>query len=800
MAAEHAEPCPQRELIEAFAHDKLEAAQRREAERVLEENQECREYFRRLTAGRYPHGDDYTIIDQVGKGGFGVVYKAIPHAKERIEALKVLFSKTPLLTKYFENEVRLIARLRHPNIATLYDAQLSTPPLYYTMEFVEGQRLNDYVKEHEVSLAERLDIIKAVAQAIGYAHEQGVVHRDLKPQNVLVDKDGRPHIIDFGIAKKLALAEARPPETEGAQEKDHEGPVGTLGYIAPEQEKGGAVDERADIFALGALLFHCVTGEPARLAKVPDQRTRILRQRQVVQPEDLGAIIARCVEGSPEDRYATCAEFVADLDDYLAGRPIRARERPFWGYHAYRGLLLLVRAHPFFVRVPVAILISGLLTGMFWSMETTRTLLRGGNRDHTMMIGFTPGTLEAVEDGRIGADLPELSTFNDRSWRMLYGELFEKLAQASPRVVLWDSYPDEESEFDEQLARGLRKLRAAGTPVVVAAAKFDINGEPELCEAVREAVDRFGTILVGDPGKHPTRYEVTHCIERGLGTPIPGLALAGFAAVRFPDCDLRVDLDADDLKLELQYRKRDPKRGESHYEEDTDPFSLHSVETFEVGNKAFRDVFLRQREALHDGDKIANALVDTHPNAYWAARTIAVEDVLLADARQLREWFSGRAVVIGQMRPPLDEFVNGRGEKIFGCQIHADAIDQLLAKIQYERVVRAKLAGRNGLWCGVAVISVSLMGQRRWRSLRRVTLVCSLVFLVGMLLGAQGGIRIADKWLLELLIAVTGLLTAGSLTFWAKAIRERQLALSPSAVTLVSEGPTLESTVLAETR
>ncbi|MBU0618467.1 MAG: protein kinase, partial [Planctomycetes bacterium] len=181
MPDDRPEPCPQHELIEAFAHDKLDDVQRREAESVLQESEPCRELFRQLTAGRYPRLPNYTIIGQVGKGGFGVVYKAIHHAKERTEALKVLFSKTPLLTEYFQDEVHLIARLRHANIATLYDAQLSTPPLYYTMEFVEGERLSEYLKRGDVSLAERIDIIKSVARAVGYAHTQGVVHRDLKP-------------------------------------------------------------------------------------------------------------------------------------------------------------------------------------------------------------------------------------------------------------------------------------------------------------------------------------------------------------------------------------------------------------------------------------------------------------------------------------------------------------------------------------------------------------------------------------------------------------------------------------------
>ncbi|RMF72358.1 MAG: hypothetical protein D6744_16935, partial [Planctomycetota bacterium] len=134
MSSATAKSCPHWELVAALARGELRGPAQRDVERHLERHRACREEFRRLTAGRFPQIENYTIVEQIGKGGFGVVYKAIHHDKERIEALKVLFTKTPLMTSYFENEVHLIAKLRHPHIATLYDAHLSSEPLYYTME------------------------------------------------------------------------------------------------------------------------------------------------------------------------------------------------------------------------------------------------------------------------------------------------------------------------------------------------------------------------------------------------------------------------------------------------------------------------------------------------------------------------------------------------------------------------------------------------------------------------------------------------------------------------------------------
>ena len=796
MASEPIEPCAQRQLIEAFAADKLDDAGRLQVETLLQQSEPCREYFRQLTAGRYPQLPNYTIIAQVGKGGFGVVYKAVHHAKERTEALKVLFSKTPLLTSYFQNEVRLIARLRHPGIATLHEAQLSTPPLYYTMEFVEGERLNEYLKRHEVSLAARLDIIKAVARAVGYAHGQGVVHRDLKPQNILIDADGQPHIVDFGIAKRLA--ETRAAGGEDGDRKGHEGPVGTLGYIAPEQEKGGPVDARADIFALGALLFHCVTGEPARLASVPDQRSRILRERQVPQPEDLSAIIGRCVEQSPDDRYATCTDLIADLDNYLAGRPIAARASPGWIYQAVRIAALVMRESPVTVRTAVLVLVAAFLTWYFWAVEAYRHGGKAG-ADRTVMIGFTDEDVRAIREGRIGADLPGLSADNRRSWRLLYGRLMERLAEAAPLVVVWDGWLDTCSEYDAALLDGLRAVRANGVPVVVAALKFDVNGDPEICEPIRAEIDGYGSVF-GAPGeKHPNAYEVALCIQRGYEQPIPGLALAAFAAVALRNSDYKLELDARGERLRLLHRPRHPESGKSVWEK-FDEFSLHQLVTAaEEGGPLKVQLALGR---VNPDDKVAHVLVNARPNAYWRAanRTLTFEQVLSADTGQLRQWFDGRAIVVGHMRAREDSHTRGNGEQMFGCQVQAEAVDALLAQAKPHRFKRPELAARNVFWCGIAVLLASLLRPRRWRSLRWATLICMLLLVGGVLLGGHAGIYIAERWLLEPLIALTCFLTAGSLALWTKIVREHQLGLAPSAIRLTAEHPTLSSTVLAETR
>lgn len=797
------EPCPQRDLIEAFASDKVDESQRGEAEALLQRSEPCREYFRQLTAGRFPRLPNYTIIGQVGKGGFGVVYKAVHHAKERTEALKVLFSKTPLLTEYFQNEVHLIARLRHPNIATLFDAQLATPPLYYTMEFVEGERLNDYLKRPDVTLAERINIIQAVAGAVGYAHNQGVVHRDLKPQNILIDHEGQARVVDFGISIKLA--EVGAPEGSGElPRKSQEGPVGTLGYIAPEQEKGGVIDARADIFSLGALLFHCVTGEAARLATIPDQRLRALRERKVVQPEDINAIIGRAVAADPDDRYRTCEQFSADLENYLAGRMIQAREKPSLAYMLYRAGTLVVRDAPFTVRTAVLVLIAGFLTWWFWAMEA-RAVSQEFVVDRTVMIGLTPDTLEAVREGVIGGNLPGLDPVpypGNKTWRMLYGELLKKIAVAEPRVVMIDSHLSDcapEPHLDAAFIEGMKALRA---PVIIGAVEFAPNGDPIMCQDILEVVRErggFGTLMGVGVDKDESLFEVNYCIQRGLEQPIPGLAVAAFAAWRHPDCRPELQIETDRQRLVVKYRKRTIEApGESRYQDQPDTFDLQWLDTYDENHPKFKYA----GTILRPGDVLAFASTRAHLNQYWQEndRTLSFEQILTADDEQVRRWLNDRAIVIGQMLPGLDHHLRKSGEFMYGCQLHAEAIEGLMSNRTFHRFNRPELAIRNFVWCGVGVILAGLPRPRRWQSLRTVMALCLGLFILGAWMGAIAAISRNEWWVLEVCIAFTGIITAGALTFLTKAARERQMSMTPGAIRVSTESPTLASTLLAETR
>ena len=666
------------------------------------------------------------------------------------------------------------------------------------MEYVEGEQLNEYIKNQDVSLAERLKIIRTVVEAVAYAHRQGVVHRDLKPQNVLIDATGEPHVVDFGIAKKLALAGGTPPAEN--QQEGHEGPVGTLGYIAPEQEKGGPIDSRADIFALGALLFHTVTGEPARLATVADQRDRVLRDRGVPQPDDLSAVIARCVQPKPEDRYSTCDDLYDDLTRYLAGRRVATAEPSNWLYEGYRGLLLAIREYPISVAFAIWIVAASTLTWYFWAVEAN-IIGKMEPEGRTVMIGLTAGTIEAIEDGVIGQDLPGLDPTNPKSFRMLYGALFKRLALAKPLVVVVDSWVEDcVEEYDPYLIDGIKTLDA---PVVFGANCFNINGDPVTCDAVRAVAAGFGTIMGADAGKHPHAYEVTYCLQRGFDEPIPGLALAGYLATRHPDSTPRLHMNPDEHTVRVRYQKKSPERDEYRWEPDEDEFDLHSVQTV-AGNRGTFQIMINAG-AVREGDMVGNKLVPARPSKYWHAnRTFSFEQVLLASDEQVREWFGDRAILIGQMRDDVPDIIGDRhqradGEEIYGCRLHAEALDALFSAIPQHRLHRAGLALRTGIWCLVGILLANIVRLTPLRKLWHAALLSAALITFSMLVGGSS-LYGYERWTIEVVIASSCATLAAGVWLFLYTVRRRQLGLTPSAIKLTSEAPTMASTVLAETR
>lgn len=284
-------------------------------------------YIRRMPLVPGSRLGAYEIVATLGAGGMGEVYRARDTRLRRDIALKVLpeevASSADRLAR-FEREARIVARLNHPNIVTLHSIEEADGVRFLTMELVEGRSLADLVAPGGLPLAQVLDLMIPLAEALGAAHEHGVVHRDLKPANVMVTHEGRVKVLDFGVAKLMtAPATLTPaqPEAPTTQLTAAMEVVGTVPYMAPEQLFGEAVDARTDLFSLGILLFELVTGRrpfegaslwEAAAAMMRDQPPVLSRSRPEV-PLELERVVGRCLEKQPAARYQSAAELANDL-------------------------------------------------------------------------------------------------------------------------------------------------------------------------------------------------------------------------------------------------------------------------------------------------------------------------------------------------------------------------------------------------------------------------------------------------------------------------------------------------------
>jgi serine/threonine-protein kinase len=276
--------------------------------------------------------DRYEVQELLGSGGMASVYRAHDKLLERSVALKILhdhFSRDPEYVERFRREARAIARVSHPNIVTVIDRGTYEGQEYIVFEHVRGETLKDLVKRNgPLPVGEALAFVHQVARALAFAHDQGIVHRDVKPHNVLVDDERGAKVTDFGLARSLELD----------QDITQTGTVmGTSDYISPEQASGQPADERSDQYALGVLLYELLAGEvpfpaegymAAAVRHVQDPVPSIRERRRDVSPK-VDELIQRAMAKRPEDRFPTTAALIAALEACLAevddaGPPDRA--------------------------------------------------------------------------------------------------------------------------------------------------------------------------------------------------------------------------------------------------------------------------------------------------------------------------------------------------------------------------------------------------------------------------------------------------------------------------------------------
>lgn len=425
----------------------------------------------------------YTLLNELGRGGMGVVYKARQAMLNRYVALKMILNGEkagPQERIRFLAEAEAVAHLQHPNIVQIYEVGEHDDCPFLSLEFVDGGNLANRVTREPLSFHQAAALVETLARAVQAAHERGIIHRDLKPANVLLTADGTPKITDFGLARRLDAG------------VDHNRPgtvVGTPSYMAPEQAGGRSdVGPLVDVYALGAILYTLLTGRPPFRAETSKETLRqVLLQEPTppsqIQPQipaDLETICLKCLEKEPERRFPSAAAVGEELGRFLRAEPIHTRP-----------LSLLVRGWRWCHRKPrmaaglagVLLLLSGIallavcLAIASWTVaERQRQQLSGLALAHGTML---------CESGNVGPGLLWLAraldlSRDDASREEIRARLTQWAGQAAPvsreprRLLLWVQTLhglelDEHGQARKLSAEEIQQRRAAldqlgGTP------------------------------------------------------------------------------------------------------------------------------------------------------------------------------------------------------------------------------------------------------------------------------------------------------------------------------------------------
>src|SRR6184192_812990 len=272
---------------------------------------------------------DYELLEEIGRGGQGVVFRARQKSLNRTVALKVISlgqwaSKAHL--KRFRREAEAAASLDHPSIVPIHEVGERDGSCYFSMKFVEGGQLDEVSRRRPISIRHAAELIAKVARTVHYAHEHGILHRDIKPGNILLDDKGEPHLTDFGLARLV--------ETESTMTRTLE-VLGTPSYMAPEQAAGNnaAVSSVTDVYGLGAVLYQLLTDHPPFAGGTTYETIKLLldtepRQPRLLNPKidrDLSTICLKCLDKDPQRRYPSALALAEDLECWLKHEPIQAR-------------------------------------------------------------------------------------------------------------------------------------------------------------------------------------------------------------------------------------------------------------------------------------------------------------------------------------------------------------------------------------------------------------------------------------------------------------------------------------------
>src|SRR5438105_4245535 len=323
-------------------------------------------------AGSMTEFGDYALLEEIGRGGQGVVYRARQRSLNRTVALKVIglgrWSSTPHLRR-FRQEAEAAARLEHPQIVPIYEIGERDGSCYFSMKFIEGGHLDEVVRRDPMSTRRAVELLVKIAHTVQFAHERGILHRDIKPGNILLDRKCEPHLTDFGLARLI--------EQESTVTNSFD-VLGTPSYMSPEQA-GGRVKEltpAADVYALGAVFYHMLTGQPPFAGGTTYETIRMVLETEPRKPRlwnskadaDLETICLKCLEKDPQRRYSSALALAEDLERWLRHEPIRARRSGIF----IRSRKWVRRNPAAAILVPSLAALAAVVGVMVWNSESNR--------------------------------------------------------------------------------------------------------------------------------------------------------------------------------------------------------------------------------------------------------------------------------------------------------------------------------------------------------------------------------------------------------------------------------------------
>src|SRR5881394_3128410 len=321
---------------------------------------------------------DYELLEEVGRGGQGVVFRARQKSLNRIVALKVISlgqwaSKVHL--QRFRLEAEAAARLEHPGIVPIHEVGERDASCYFSMKFVEGGQLDEVARREPIPIRRAVELIAKVARTVHYAHEHGILHRDIKPGNILLDQKGEPHLTDFGLAR-LVESESSVTHTLDV--------LGTPSYMAPEQAVGNnaAVSSVTDVYGLGAVLYQLLTGHPPFAGGATYETIKLVletepRQPRVLNPKidrDLSTICLKCLEKDPQRRYSSALALAEDLEHWLRHEPIRAHRTGIFA----RGRKWVRRKPAVVAVITLSLALAAAIAWNVWKSEVMRHPVTSG--------------------------------------------------------------------------------------------------------------------------------------------------------------------------------------------------------------------------------------------------------------------------------------------------------------------------------------------------------------------------------------------------------------------------------------